>query len=102
MSQPDPARNRFVAACRRKVALDAANPLRHDPGMTEHLTAPAALTAWLDREERGKSWLARKLGVNRSTVWRWERGDCLPDTAARAMVETLTGGAVPASAWVDK
>ena len=62
-------------------------------------TGGKMLEAWRVKEGRYKSWLASKIGVDMSTLSRWVSGETLPQRTARLAIESVTGGAVPVSAW---
>lgn len=53
------------------------------------------ITFWLEREERQKTWLARKLGVSRTQVYKWADGENIPGGETLEKLAELTGLAVP-------
>jgi transposase-like protein len=57
------------------------------------------LDAYLDRPEVNVSGFARALGVGRSAVYEWRRYTT-PSPSLWVQIEDLTGGAVPAGAWI--
>lgn len=64
---------------------------------------PAAdlLRAWLAERQRTQAWLADVLGVHVSAVWAWTGGRSHPSLELAAVLEGFSGGAVPATSWVD-
>lgn len=58
------------------------------------------LLDWQRAEGRSCAWLAAQLGVRVATVSDWRTARRLPQRRLRDALEALTGGAVPASAWV--
>ena len=67
--------------------------------MTEP-TGPALLALWLQTQGLKKAWLARKVATSNKTFGWWLQGRAVPSPAHANHIETLTGGEVPASAWV--
>lgn len=59
--------------------------------------APKHLRAWLQRNGRTAAWLARELGMARSSVSLWLSGDRVPEGWTRDRIALLTG--VAADAW---
>lgn len=56
------------------------------------------LRDWLASSGTTQAALAREVGVQPVTLWRWLDGQRRPSLAAATAVERCTG--VPASAWV--
>lgn len=77
-----------------------ANPMGR-PARTNRQPPPAErlLRAWLG--ERTQDWLAGLLGVSAPAVYAWMSGATCPVLETAAVLERLTDGAVPASAWAD-
>ncbi len=71
------------------------------PSRTSRRSPPAAnlVRAWLGT--RTLDWLASVLGVSAPAVYAWVSGATCPVLETAAVLERLTGGAVPASAWAD-
>lgn len=55
------------------------------------------LSHWLDREKRTDSWLAERVGRDRSIITRIKNGDALPSVEVAAAIQRLTGGEVTAT-----
>ena len=45
--------------------------------------------------------LADEIGVHKTQVYRWKKGQSRPDLVQAFRLEDATGGAVPARAWVE-
>lgn len=66
--------------------------------------SPTPLRAWRDQMPgaRRLRWIARGLGVAEAEVSRWDSGVRVPGPAWRERIETATGGAVRADAWLTE
>lgn len=49
------------------------------------------LYEWLEQEGRQRKWLARKIGVSRSTISHWISGARRPSAQHRQQLEALVG-----------
>ena len=68
------------------------------------MTGRDLLRLYLDDDEQGKrgpTWLAEKLGCTPDAIWAYLAGRRKPELRIALALEELTGGAVPASAWVE-
>jgi len=64
-----------------------------------HLKTKISLKDWIDRE--GVATLAKKFGVNESTVRHWRRGHCLPKAEQMREIKKLSNGAVTYDTMID-
>lgn len=55
------------------------------------------LSHWLDREKRTDSWLAERVGRDRSIITRIKNGDALPSVEVAAKIQVITEGMVTAT-----
>jgi hypothetical protein len=62
--------------------------------------APALFAAWLTKVDRSASSYARLHGHAPKTVQFWLNGKAKPNEPTRKRIEEITGGDVPAVAWV--
>ena len=62
-------------------------------------TGAYLLSAWIEETGRKLKWVAGQLGVEGATLTKWLDGRTYPQRSNRMSIETLTGGAVPVSAW---
>jgi transcriptional regulator with XRE-family HTH domain len=62
-------------------------------------TKEMSLASWIERE--GVEDVAKALGVDKSTVWHWRRGYCLPTAAKRERIVKLSRGTVTVSRMLD-
>ena len=69
-------------------------------GMESERSTPAllAMRTWLVGE-RNQSWLARKVGVSRPTIFRWVTGECSPEPQFRQAIHELSRGVVNFDDW---
>lgn len=58
-----------------------------------------SLRDWIDRE--GVSNLAKKFGLNESTIRHWRRGHCLPKAEQMREIKKLSNGAVTYDTMID-
>ena len=56
------------------------------------------LRSWLVGEKT-QSWLSRRLGVSRPTVYRWWQGENAPDPVRRRQIHDLSAGEVAVDDW---
>ena len=61
------------------------------------MTAAEQIEAWLSKEGRKKEWLAKQLGVHRTTLSQWLCGAYRPDEHRRVKLHELCG--VTPDAW---
>jgi transcriptional regulator with XRE-family HTH domain len=73
------------------------------PARTSRKPPPAAamVKGWLAEQGRTQEWLAGALGVGLSAVWAWLSGQSAPILETATVLERLSNGAVPATAWAD-
>lgn len=60
------------------------------------------LKEWRMQERRPMSFIGLKCKVSRQAVDNWERGLTVPSEENAALIEEITGGAIPASSWPRK
>lgn len=65
-------------------------------------TGPALLAIWLKTEGRKHGWMAEKVATSQKTFGWWLSSRAVPSAAQANHIDTITGGQVPASAWVVK
>ena len=61
----------------------------------------ALLTSWLEAAGLTQRALARALALHKNTVHAWLKGTGRPSLEAGAVLERLSSGAVPLTAWAD-
>lgn len=61
------------------------------------MTAPEEIEAWLSAEGRKKEWLAKQLGVHRTTLSQWLGGTYRPEETKRLKIQEICG--VAPDAW---
>lgn len=67
--------------------------------MTDAKTGPQLFAAWIADTGRKQTWVAAQLTVTHYVIGSWASGKTKPQPSNRAAIETLTGGAVPATSW---
>lgn len=58
------------------------------------------LSEWMDAQSLSVGELARRVGVDKSSVQAWRVGSGLPSLVAAFRLEQVTAGKVPASSWL--
>ena len=61
------------------------------------MTARDQIEAWLDAEGRKKIWLAKQVGVDRTTLSQWLSGAYRPSEDSRVKIHAICG--VHPDAW---
>jgi plasmid maintenance system antidote protein VapI len=73
------------------------------PARASRTPPPAAelVRTWLGEQGRTQKWLAEALGVTTPAVEGWLAGSRGPVLETAVVLERVTGGFVPVSAWAD-
>lgn len=56
---------------------------------------------WLRDTKTTLAAVGKAVGKSHVAIIKWKSGEFRPESDARAILEKLTGGAVPASAWLS-
>lgn len=67
--------------------------------MNTHLRAEALLRKWLASSGISQTELAEKIGVTRAAVCKWAGAVTAPSPRHARLIDKLSQGAVPATAW---
>lgn len=63
--------------------------------------APSLLRAWADSTPGGVTELARRLGVERKTLYHWLRGSSRPGVVLAVRMEALSDGVLRPVDWLS-
>jgi transcriptional regulator with XRE-family HTH domain len=61
-----------------------------------------ALSKWIDGSGRTREQVAKALGVTKSSLDRYCRGERTPTLGAALAIEKVTGGAIRARSWLRR
>ena len=66
------------------------------------MNTPHPLRQWCIEHDRSLSWVARKVGVSRSSLNKWLKAEGRIDLRSAVAIERLTDGAVLGRDWLGE
>jgi len=96
-----PAHNRHVPL---RLIAESMRPrvsvARSGPPSIPVVTVVSAIQVWLKGQDRPASWLGKQIGLGPTRAADIVAGRKRPTLAQKLAIEHVTGGEVPATAWV--